>query len=72
MSEQTPADDREKRVTFANYVLSDWDAAMDHFFERVERAAKRLGLTDEEVGTALTLGYGDEVGDAWTEWAADA
>jgi hypothetical protein len=65
------ATEEEGGVTFANYILSDWDNAMHQFFERVEIAGERLDLTADEIRNGLRLGYGDDIADAWDEWLAD-
>lgn len=63
MTEPTPSEPKE--VSFANYVLGDWDNAMEEFFHAVERKMTARGLTVKEVETALIEGYGYEVGEAW-------
>ncbi len=55
-------------TSFANLILSDWEDAMQRFFEAVDRRREEHGLTPAEVAFALDIGYGDEVGDAWREW----
>ena len=71
MSEEK-ATAEEGGVTFATYVLGDWNAAMDQFFRKVELASERLDMTADEVRNGLRFGYGDEVLEAWDEWVADA
>ncbi len=53
---------------FSNLINSDFEAAMNTFFERVERKAEAKGLSDEDVNRALLVGYGEEVADEWDEW----
>ena len=55
-------------TSFANRVLSDWESAMDRFFGAVERKKLALQLTDKQVRKALSVGYGDDVADAWDDW----
>lgn len=54
-----------------NAVLSDWDLAMDRFFNRVDRERVERGLTETEVWHAMDEGYGFEVAEAWSEWTRE-
>jgi hypothetical protein len=63
VSEQTNPMD-----SFANHVLADWDAAMDTFFNAVDRKRRARDLTGAQVREALNRGYDDVVSDAWDEW----
>jgi hypothetical protein len=56
---------------FANDVLGDWEAAMDRFFEAVERKMRARDLKPSDVRDALDAGYGAEVAEAWDEWAEE-
>lgn len=56
------------RISIANALLGDWNAAMDRFFEAAERERERRGITDEAMAVVLDSGYGDEIADAWREW----
>lgn len=78
MSEQSttptgeyPALDDSAKDSFANHVLSDWGAAMERFFNDVDRKRRTQGLTGAQVREALNRGYGHEVGDEWDEWYGD-
>lgn len=55
-------------VSLSNAVLGAWESAMDSFFERVERAQVKRGMSNEQVEAELEKGYGDAVSDAWAEW----
>lgn len=57
--------------SFANHVLPDWQAAMDVFFNDVDRKRRGRGMTGEQVREALDHGYGDEVGNEWADWYGD-
>ncbi len=61
--------DRPALVSFANHLVIDWDEAMDKFFQAVAKKQAARDLTDSDVEAALQLGYGDEVAEAWQEWA---
>jgi hypothetical protein len=61
----------EEEVTFARYLLADWTHALHQFFQKVELASERWDMTADEVNTALRLGYGDEIADAWEAWVSD-
>jgi len=58
-------------MKFADKILSDWDRAMDRFFENVDAKRKAEDLSDGEVYTALDEGYGFEVAEAWMEWISE-
>ena len=60
--------DGDARIAFNNSLLSDWERAMDRFFENVQAKQEGAKLTDQEVAEALTAGYGSEVADAWIDW----
>ncbi len=57
--------------SFANAMLPAWEEAMDGFFTRCDNRRRGLGLSDAEVETALGRGYGEDVADAWVEWAGE-
>ncbi len=62
--------DRPELVSFANHVIGDWENAMERFFSAVDRKAAARGLSDVDVRSALLLGYGGDVVDAWQDWLA--
>lgn len=53
---------------FANAVLGDWDAAMDRFFQVVDRQREDCGLTEPDAFKMLNIGYGPEVAEHWCAW----
>lgn len=67
MTEPKPESDPIK--AFANHILMDWDRALDMFFTKADEKRQKVGLTDDQVAAALDLGYGEDIADAWREWA---
>lgn len=72
-TDHTPQSEKDHPAvdSFANQVLVDWHAAMDVFFNNVDRKRRHRDLTGKQVREALNRGYGHEVGDEWDEWYGD-
>lgn len=69
MTEQQTEEQTEEQKALAESLQCYWDQMMEDFFDKVDRAREKTGLTDQQVEDALAHRYGWEVAEEWRDWA---